>query len=693
MTCPSDGAGGSPAGGPPLLPQHAQLLRDSAISDEVADQRGYRSILNAGDLNGLFGSSQRRPGLLIPLYKVHGERFSQQLRPDEPRTGKDGKLLKYETPAGLKMALDVPPPARGHLGDPATPLWITEGIRKIDALASAGLYGVALLGVWNWRGRNDDGGTTVLPDWEAIALKGRTVIIAFDSDAFWSPHVHQATERLGRFLEHRGAEVAFVYLPSENGAKVGVDDFLAAHGKEELLALVCREWRPLASQLTPAEQVPDSPLLSTDELLKKVSEVLDRYVRLPTRRAVLAVSLWVMHTWVIDAAHATPYLTLQSPTKRSGKTRLEEVLELLVRAPWRVAAASESAMFRKIADQKPTLLLDECDAIWGGRSENSERLRGVLNAGNRRGAAVARTVGEGTNQTVVDFPVFCCKVLAGIGTDKWPDTILDRSIRITLQRKKREETVARFRYRKAHAETEELRSALAVWAAMHLEALQEAEPELPNALDDRQAEGWEALLAIADTADPEIGQLARRAAVGLAKDAPDDEDGQGVLLLAELKKLFADAEALHTATLIEKLNEDEELPFGAYRKGAGIDGRGLSKLLRPFSVRPRSVRVDEQVAKGYAREWFTELWERYCSTNVPGVGVLSDTSDTTASQSQETPILDPTQRPLVSDSETAGNPHSRADVSDVSDKNVQGGGNEGAGTLLEQVERKYGGGG
>src|SRR5207244_789004 len=117
----------------------------------------------------------------------------------------------------------------------------------------------------------------------------------------------------------------------------------------------------------------------------------------------------------------------------------------------------------KIADQRPTLLLDEVDAIFAGRSESSESLRGILNAGNRPGAAVARVVGEGSNLKTEDFPVYCAKVLAGIGTDRWPDTILDRAIRVTLKRKMKGESVARFRHRQAHAETEALRAALAVW--------------------------------------------------------------------------------------------------------------------------------------------------------------------------------------------------------------------------------------
>jgi hypothetical protein len=93
-----------------LLPHHQKLIAESAISAEVAGERGYFSVSKPRELIRMFGPSQRlAPGLVIPLYNVFGERFSYQLRPDNPRTGRDGKLRKYETPAGLKMALDVPP--------------------------------------------------------------------------------------------------------------------------------------------------------------------------------------------------------------------------------------------------------------------------------------------------------------------------------------------------------------------------------------------------------------------------------------------------------------------------------------------------------------------------------------------------------------------------------------------------------
>ena len=139
-----------------LLPQHRELIRASAISEEVALGRGYASVTEKRELNGLFGPVQQRvPGLLIPLHDVYGERRSYQLRPDDPRIGKDGKAVKYETPRGLKMMLDCPPSTLQHIRNPRTRIFVCEGVRKADSLASVGLRAIALLGVDCWRGTNE----------------------------------------------------------------------------------------------------------------------------------------------------------------------------------------------------------------------------------------------------------------------------------------------------------------------------------------------------------------------------------------------------------------------------------------------------------------------------------------------------------------------------------------------------------
>ena len=197
-----------------LLPHHLRLIEASAISPAVARARGYRSITTSSALRKLgFSERQARaPALLIPVWGVHGEIVLYQARPDDPRMV-DGKALKYETPAGARMALDVPPLVRDRLANPACPLFITEGARKADAAVSKGLLCVALLGVWNWRGSNAQDGKTALPDWEAIALNGRRVYICFDSDVSQKAEVHAALARLKSFLESRKAWVSVIYLP------------------------------------------------------------------------------------------------------------------------------------------------------------------------------------------------------------------------------------------------------------------------------------------------------------------------------------------------------------------------------------------------------------------------------------------------------------------------------------------------
>ncbi len=214
---------------PLLLPQHNHLIEGSAIAADVAKERGYRSITKKLELKNLgFAESQQIvPAFLIPIHNVHGEIALYQIRPDSPRIIKS-KPLKYETPKGSQMVLDVPPRCRAQLSDPAVPLFVTEGVRKADAAVSHGLSCVDVLGVWNWRGSNDHGGKTALADWESIALNGRKVYIVFDSDVMTKASVHAALSRLKSFLESRGANVAVIYLPAgPNNRKVGLDDYLA----------------------------------------------------------------------------------------------------------------------------------------------------------------------------------------------------------------------------------------------------------------------------------------------------------------------------------------------------------------------------------------------------------------------------------------------------------------------------------
>jgi hypothetical protein len=99
------------------------------------------------------------------------------------------------------------------------------------------------------------------------------------------------------------------------------------------------------------------------DLLLSITAFVRRFVVLAPAQADV-IALWVLHTWTIDAAEATPFLAVLSPEMRSGKTRLLEVLELIVRNPWRAVNPSEAVLYRKVSTQQPTLLLDETDNIF-----------------------------------------------------------------------------------------------------------------------------------------------------------------------------------------------------------------------------------------------------------------------------------------------------------------------------------------
>jgi hypothetical protein len=343
------------------------------------------------------------------------------------------------------------------------------------------------------------------------------------------------------------------------------------------------------------------------QLLEALASFLRRYVVM-TESQSIAVALWIVHTFALDACEQSPILAITSAEKRSGKTRLLDVLELLVARPWRVVMPSEAVVFRKIDADQPTLLLDEVDAIFNPKANgNVEGLRALLNAGNRPGTKVPRCVGP--SQTLVSFSVFSAKAAAGIRD--LPDTVADRAIPIRLKRRAPGEPVERFRRREADEAAEPLHQWVGSWAEHRVPALAEARPELPEELDDRQQDAWEPLLAIADLAGGDWPERAHRSAVALS--GTRDDESAGVRLLGDIRAIFEmqEVDRISSANLIAALHEIEEAPWAEWY-GRPISTHGIAKLLTHYDVKPRTVRFDDETtAKGYRREQFEEAWSRY----------------------------------------------------------------------------------
>lgn len=350
---------------------------------------------------------------------------------------------------------------------------------------------------------------------------------------------------------------------------------------------------------------------SADALLTEVVAFVRSYVVLTPSQAVI-LALWVLHTYAIAAADATPYIYISSPEKRSGKTRLLEVLELIVFDPWLTGRTTVASLVRKVAKDGATLLLDETDAAFKGDGNYGEALRQILNIGYARSGKSSLCLPEGRGYDVAGLHVFGPKALAGL-EGHLPDTVLDRSIQIRLKRRTNREHVDRFRRRRADARAQPLRAALAAWSATAVDDLRDRHVDLPEALSDRAQDVAEALLAIADLAGSGWPDKARSAIVQLMCNDEVEDVSVRVTLLADILAIFAELgdETIRSVDLVLRLVQREESPWTVSSGGKAITPTGVAQLLKPFQIRPRLVRKGEDVFRGYERGQFDDAFARY----------------------------------------------------------------------------------
>jgi hypothetical protein len=359
------------------------------------------------------------------------------------------------------------------------------------------------------------------------------------------------------------------------------------------------------------------PEIDGVKLLEELRTVMNRYVVLPPMAAE-ALALWVVHTYAFTLRNVTAYIGVVSPQKRCGKTTLLTLLGTLAHRSLMASNISASALFRVIEETQPTLLIDEADTFLQTRDE----LRGILNAGyNREGAYVVRVAtnrgskrkqtdyvpqfGAWTNENVTgsssrtelaQYSCWCPKVMAAIG--RLPDT---------MQRKTAAEQCERMR----NLDAASLRSECAQFVGEHSEEIRKAQPSLPTNLNDRAADIWEPLLAIADIAGGDWPKLAREAALKLS--AGDEEPSLLGYFLQDVKVLFVykQTDRLFSRDIVEMLEPFHDRPWEDLRRGREINEWWLGQRLREVGIRSRTIWIGEMSAKGYMLEDFEEAVGRY----------------------------------------------------------------------------------
>jgi len=368
-------------------------------------------------------------------------------------------------------------------------------------------------------------------------------------------------------------------------------------------------------------------------LLNNVHAFLGRFIAYPSEHTHIAHVLWIAHTHLMEAWESTPRIAFLSPEPGSGKTRALEVSELLVPRPVEAINVTPAYMFRKVGsdDGRPTILFDEIDTVFGPKARDNEEIRGLLNAGHRRGAVAGRCVVRGKIVETEEIPAYCAVALAGIGD--LPDTILTRCVVIRMRRRAPNEHIEPYRRRVHSPEGKVLRDRLNAWAETVIHQLTDAWPEMPEGIVDRDADVWEPLLAVADAAGGDWPERARVTAVTLVTLSKVATPSIGILLLSDLRRVFGDRDGMATESILTALYEMDESPWADIR-GKPLNDRGLATRLRRYDIRPKVIRIGETTHRGYARSDLYDAWQRYLGAPHKG-SVTSVTAVTSADTSAE----------------------------------------------------------
>ena len=367
------------------------------------------------------------------------------------------------------------------------------------------------------------------------------------------------------------------------------------------------------------------------ELLDAVETFLGRFVAYPSEHARIAHVLWIAHAHLMDCWESTPRIAFLSPEPGSGKSRCLEVTEPLVPRPVHAVNTTPAYLFRKVSDEAgpPTILYDEIDTVFGPKAKDNEDIRGMLNAGHRKGAVAGRCVVRGKIVETEELPAYCAVALAGL--NDLPDTIMSRSIVVRMRRRAPNEKVEPWRLRINAPQAKPLREALDAWAGSAPEEFNW--PELPLEIQDRNADVWEALIAVADLAGGDWPKRARVAAVALVADSMAGAPSIGVQLLTDLKTVFAGADSMASEVILNALHDMDERPWNDMR-GKPVDARWLSRQLKKYDVSSVTVRIGDSTPRGYKAEDLYDPWTRYVADQEDPLWKLGDNRQ----QCQQEPV-------------------------------------------------------
>lgn len=359
------------------------------------------------------------------------------------------------------------------------------------------------------------------------------------------------------------------------------------------------------------------PALQTDgdKALESLYDHIVEHCILPSNDHAVVVALWVAHTHFISQVDSTPRLSLQSPDKQSGKTRLLEVISPALHSPLKVVNLTSAVLFRAIEEWQPTFVIDEADAFFPkslrGMDQTKEDIRAMLNAGHRRGQGVMR-MGGAARDEIRHFNVFTPAVMAGIAD--LPDTIEDRAIIIHMRRRRADEEISPYRMNTGDPIGAAIGAKLQLWASHTLLPV-----DVPLPLEDRPADVWEPLFRVAAAAGGYWPEFLSRAVHTVLEGARIPDDDERVMLIRDIRTL-QEQEAdtgpragIHAGMLVNRLNQIQDSPWPSSNYGRGINAYDVRVMLKSYGIQPQQIKLAGINARGYRWTDFDDAFARYLS--------------------------------------------------------------------------------
>ena len=350
------------------------------------------------------------------------------------------------------------------------------------------------------------------------------------------------------------------------------------------------------------------------ELVKAIKQLIDRHCVLPDG-ASDCIALWLMASYCIDSFRLFPKLLLTSPQPRCGKSTLLEVIAAVVQRPLIGSNVSASVIFRAIEAWGVSVLLDEVDTFIHG----NEELRGIINSGHTQASAfVWRVEGDSGNREPMRFSTWAAMVIAMIKTP--PDTVMDRSVWVQLQRKTNNDHVERLpRY--LNADCLDLRRQCQKWANDNAIELSESDPDMPASSNDRAEDNYRTLAAIADLIGEDWPARVRHAyKMAVSTQTTSDTADLSLALLTDIRGLIderPEVSALASSIIVDRLNNMEERPWPTVTNGKALTQYRLSELLKPYGLKSRKRDAGGSQFRGYSTEDLKIVCTRYLSEQKP----------------------------------------------------------------------------